>query len=73
MIEINTFSDLIKYIKKTKLLTNETHELVVKDFLKSKFKDCWSEAWGIGFTRFPSLDKMQKEFDKWLDKNITND
>lgn len=31
-------------------------------------RDCWSAACAAGYHNFPSLNKMQIEFEKWLDE-----
>lgn len=35
----------------------------------SLLRDCWSAACASGYHNYPSLNRMQKEFDKWLEEH----
>ncbi len=33
----------------------------------SLLRDCWSTAMASGYNNFPSMSKMQKDFEQWMD------
>jgi len=35
-------------------------------------RDCWSEACGSGYNNYPSIAKMQADFEKWMDERNIN-